>query len=226
MIMSVQSLTIYVAVIYASCAWTPATGKLGVRNMLNTVQRDVAFKAYQTHRTISLQSTLILSRLLTLNIRVREATWLCEVNRSKDLEDTFLDQKFEQPVYFGNSLHPAHVPEIGYESTEDLESQTRNHFAVFGPQIYTDESHLESKRLQVFSEGIDRPEHYPLAHVAGRDNSKTVAEGMVVRLFWARAHNEIAGNDRADELARWAALTKKTVADYGKFSLSQAKKSE
>ncbi|GBP78444.1 Putative 115 kDa protein in type-1 retrotransposable element R1DM [Eumeta japonica] len=65
--------TIYITVIeptvlYASCAWAPATGKLGVRKMLDAVQRSVALKACRAHRTVSLHSALILSRLLPLDI--------------------------------------------------------------------------------------------------------------------------------------------------------------
>ncbi|GBP60081.1 hypothetical protein EVAR_7074_1 [Eumeta japonica] len=45
-----------------------------------------------------------------------------------------------------------------------------------------------------------------------------------VRLFWVGAYAGIADNERADELARRAALAKKTAADYDKFTLSYAKK--
>ncbi|GBP84502.1 hypothetical protein EVAR_12641_1 [Eumeta japonica] len=67
---------------------------------------------------------LILSRLHPLDIRVREAAWLYEVKRGKDLEDTFVDRELETPVYFSDLPHPAHVPEIGYESVEDMETKT------------------------------------------------------------------------------------------------------
>ncbi|GBP93906.1 Putative 115 kDa protein in type-1 retrotransposable element R1DM [Eumeta japonica] len=112
--------TIYITVIeptvlYASCAWAPATGKPGVRRMLDAVQRSVALKACRAHRTVSLHSALILSRLLPLDIRVREAAWLYEMKRGKDLGYTFVDRELERPVYFSDLSHPVHVPEFGYE---------------------------------------------------------------------------------------------------------------
>ncbi|GBP60537.1 Putative 115 kDa protein in type-1 retrotransposable element R1DM [Eumeta japonica] len=130
--------TIYITVIesivlYASCAWAPATGKLGVRKMLDAVQRSVALKAYRAYRTVSLHSALILSKLLPLDIRVREAAQLYEAKRGKDLGNTFVDRELERPVYLGILPHPAHVPEIEYESVEDLDSQTINRLAVVGP---------------------------------------------------------------------------------------------
>ncbi|GBP24164.1 Putative 115 kDa protein in type-1 retrotransposable element R1DM [Eumeta japonica] len=72
-------------VLYTLCAWAPATGKLGVRKMPDAVQCSVALKACQAHRTVSLHSALILSRLHPFDIRVREAVWLYEVKRGKDL---------------------------------------------------------------------------------------------------------------------------------------------
>ncbi|GBP59790.1 hypothetical protein EVAR_30059_1 [Eumeta japonica] len=68
------------------------------------------------------------------------------------------------------------------------------------------------------------PGYHPLAHEARRDISEIVAEGKTVRLFWVRAQVGIAGNEHADELARRAALTKKTAADYDRFPLTYAKK--
>ncbi|GBP19503.1 hypothetical protein EVAR_102050_1 [Eumeta japonica] len=65
--------------------------------------------------------------------------------------------------------------------------------------------------------------YHPLTHEARRDISEIVAEGRAVR-FWIRAHARIAGNERADELARRAGLTKKTAADYDRFPLSYARK--
>ncbi|GBP97447.1 Retrovirus-related Pol polyprotein from type-1 retrotransposable element R1 3 [Eumeta japonica] len=175
--------------------------------------------------------------------------------------------------------HPAHTPELGFESVEDLDPSTVDRLAIVGPHIYTDGSKTEGKvgaaltewrdemesgnstfRLESFctvfqaemfalhraikrvKEGKDRlvnifsdsksslqmltaPKTYnPLAHAARQDIRDIVAEGREVRLFWVRAHAGTTGNERADELARNAALKKKTAADYDRYPLSYAKK--
>ncbi|GBP89242.1 hypothetical protein EVAR_71128_1 [Eumeta japonica] len=95
----------------------------------------------------SLHSALIISRQLPLDIIVREVAWLYEMKRSKNLGHTFLDRELEKPVYFGDLLHPEPVADIGYESVEDLESQTMDRLAVVGPHIYTDGSRTMAKSV-------------------------------------------------------------------------------
>ncbi|GBP96905.1 Putative 115 kDa protein in type-1 retrotransposable element R1DM [Eumeta japonica] len=232
--------TIYITVIepivlYASCAWAPATRKLGVRKMLDAVQRSVALKACRAHRTVSLHSALILARLLPLDIRVREAAWLYEVKRGKDLGDTFVDRELERPVYFGDCLTRARAEtRASRTSTPDGGPSRRRRAAHF-----TDGSRIEGKVGAALTEwrdggrrGTRRYDSIPSARSfrrrwsrckgryggeEWRDISEIVAEGRAVRLFWVRAHAGIAGNERADELARRAALTKKTAADYDGF---------
>ncbi|GBP47535.1 hypothetical protein EVAR_30625_1 [Eumeta japonica] len=119
----------------------------------------VVLKACRAYRRESvLHSALILSRLLPVDIRVKEAAWLYEVKRSKDLGDIFVDRELENPVYFGDLPHFSKVPEIGYESVEDLESQTIDRFAVVGQHIYTDGSRIEGKVGAALTEWRDREE--------------------------------------------------------------------
>ncbi|GBP47844.1 hypothetical protein EVAR_43535_1 [Eumeta japonica] len=111
-------------VLYASCAWGPATGNLSVRKMLDAVQRRVALKACRG------------------SVYSLPAFYL---KRGKDLGNTFVDRELEKPVYFSDLPHPAHVPEIGYENVENLEFQTLNRLAMVGPHIYIDGNRIEGK---------------------------------------------------------------------------------
>ncbi|GBP39226.1 hypothetical protein EVAR_22630_1 [Eumeta japonica] len=137
--------TIYVVVVepivvFASCAWVPAASKLGVRKMFDALQHSVTLKACRANRTVSLHSALILAKLLPLDIWVRETAWLYEVKCRKHLRSICADRELESPVDFCELPHPAHVPELGYESVEDLDTTTIDRLAIVGPHTYTDGS--------------------------------------------------------------------------------------
>ncbi|GBP40810.1 hypothetical protein EVAR_87071_1 [Eumeta japonica] len=58
---------------------------------------------------------------------------------------------------FGDN--PAHVLEIGYESVENLDSQTLEFFPIVGPQIYIlKETESRAKSVQSLRKGIDGEE--------------------------------------------------------------------
>lgn len=65
---------------------------------------------------------------------------------------------------------------------------------------------------------------HPIAHSVLRDISALRAGGRDVRLFWVRAHVGIPGNERADELAKDAALRLKCKAHYDRYPVSYAKR--
>ncbi|KAJ2947205.1 hypothetical protein O0L34_g16913 [Tuta absoluta] len=60
----------------------------------------------------------------------------------------------------------------------------------------------------------NRDSHNPLGFQIRQNILKINEEGKKVRLFWIRAHVGVAGNERADELAKHAALNMKTAPDY------------
>lgn len=61
---------------------------------------------------------------------------------------------------------------------------------------------------------------HPLAAEIKQSVRRIREEGRHVRLFWLRAHVGTPGNERADELAKNAALNKKTLPDYSKVPVS------
>ncbi|XP_063835567.1 uncharacterized protein LOC135084759 [Ostrinia nubilalis] len=65
---------------------------------------------------------------------------------------------------------------------------------------------------------------HPLA-VETRKNLRTaLAQGKAVSLFWVKAHAGLPGNERADELAKEAALSLKRKPDYDKCPVSHVRK--
>ncbi|KAL0894322.1 hypothetical protein ABMA27_012948 [Loxostege sticticalis] len=65
---------------------------------------------------------------------------------------------------------------------------------------------------------------HPLA-VESRENlRKALTQGKDVSLYWIKAHAGLQGNERADELAKEAALASKRKPDYDRCPVSYAKK--
>ncbi|GBP04179.1 hypothetical protein EVAR_19129_1 [Eumeta japonica] len=182
--------------------------------MLDAVQRSVALKACRAHRTVG----------------------------------HFVDRELETRV-FRRFASPAHVPEIGYESVEDLDPQTVDRLAVVGPRIFTDGSRIEGKVGAALTEWRDGRETwystlrldpfctvFQAEMVALQRAIRRVKNGKdgLVNIFSDSRSSLEAGlcayfglermPERADELARRAALTKKTAADYDRFPLSYAKR--
>ncbi|TLM34916.1 hypothetical protein FEC33_19080, partial [Acinetobacter baumannii] len=66
---------------------------------------------------------------------------------------------------------------------------------------------------------------HPLA-VEARDNLRSISlQNTVVTLFWIKAHVGLDGNERADQLAKEAALKSKKRPDYDRCPVSFVKRS-
>lgn len=66
--------------------------------------------------------------------------------------------------------------------------------------------------------------YHPLTFAIRRNIIQIKEQGGTLNLFWIRAHVGTEGNERADELAKAAALSKKTAADYDKCPPSYVKR--
>lgn len=65
---------------------------------------------------------------------------------------------------------------------------------------------------------------HPLAFQIRQNISKIKANGKNIQLFWIRAHVGVEGNERADHLAKLAALRSKTASNYDKCPISYIKR--
>ncbi|XP_063827121.1 uncharacterized protein LOC135076627 [Ostrinia nubilalis] len=274
--------TIYVAVIepiimYASSAWSPAASKLGIRKHLNEVQRGFAQKMVKAYRTTSLNSALVLSGLLPLDLRIREAASLYEIKKGYSRR-VVEDRAVEVPIPYARAPHPAKIAYLEFgmvENSADLIQRVND-----GPQVFTDGSKIEGKvgaALSLWNDGaeitvkklkleefctvfqaellaITKATAIIKAHRTGgifsiysdsrsaletitrgvslhplvietRKNIQEAAEnGKTIKLFWIKAHAGMEGNERADELAKEAALRLKKKPDYDECPISFVKR--
>ncbi|KAL0852476.1 hypothetical protein ABMA28_000643 [Loxostege sticticalis] len=275
--------TIYIAVIepvimYASSAWAPAAEKLGVRKHLNEVQRGFAQKIIKAYRTTALNSALILSGLLPLDLRIREAASLYEIKRGYSRR-VVGDRMVENVVPYTRAPHPVAQVALQFGMIEDGAELARR--ADDGAQVFTDGSKIQGKvgaALSIWRDGVEttvkklKLEKYctvfqaellalaratriiketrsggvfnifsdsrssleaisrcdslhPLVVETRKNILEATNKGITINLFWIKAHAGMQGNERADELAKAAALGLKTKPDYDGCPVSFVKRS-
>ncbi|KAL0850679.1 hypothetical protein ABMA28_006624 [Loxostege sticticalis] len=261
---------------YAAAAWAPTAEKIGVRKLLDSVQRGFAQKLCKSYRTVSLHSALTLAGILPLDLRIQEAAALYETKRGSPLPELG-DRETESRVGFAETPHPALHMDIRFERLEDQSLVDRHN--VQEVRIFTDGSKIEGKvgaalsvwkgeseiRNQKFSLSayctvyqaellaickatggilkgkeksyglysdsmaaletvVNHSSLHPLA-VESRENlRKAFIQGKDVSLFWIKAHAGLLGNERADDLAKEAALASRKKPDYDRCPVSFAKR--
>lgn len=273
--------TIYVAVIepiimYASSVWAAATTKIKIQKQLNTIQRGFARKICRAYRTVSLNAALLLTGLLPLDTRIREAAALYRAKQGQSIDGLPSDREVEKPVCHLKAPHPSEQIAITYQcinTEEDLNLQAG------ALNIYTDGSKLQGKvgaAVSCWEAGMEkktaklRLEEYctvfqaellalskamtivetskqlnvnilsdsrsaldlvrnpkafhPLAYSIKQSAIKIKKNGTNLTLYWVKAHAGIPGNERADQLAKEAALYDKKRADYDCVPVSYAKR--
>ncbi|KAL0817996.1 hypothetical protein ABMA28_008538 [Loxostege sticticalis] len=272
----IYNATIEPIIMYAAPAWAPAAEKIGVRKLLDSVQRGFAQKLCKSYRTVSLHSALTLAGILPLDLRIQEAAALYETKRGSPLPELG-DRETESRVGFAETPHPAMHMDIRFERLEDQSLVDRHN--VQEVRIFTDGSKIEGKvgaalsiwkgesevRNQKFNLSayctvyqaellaickatggilkgreksyglysdsmaaletvVNHSSLHPLA-VESRENlRKAFIQGKDVSLFWIKAHAGLLGNERADDLAKEAALGLKRKPDYDRCPVSFAKR--
>lgn len=259
-------------ILYAANVWAPAANKLGVRKQLNVVQRGFAQKMCRAYRTVSLNSALILTGILPLDLRIREVASLYEAK--KGLNHVVLgDWEIERMALKMDAPHPADQMCLGFVSLVDEEKYSANQ--NFEVRIFTDGSKIEGKvgaALSIWKDDAEAKSvklalsHYCTVYQAELLALCKAAETAVTRkettigiysdsmsalqtvtnngsvhplavetrdalrrcklrnkrvsLFWIKAHAGLEGNERADQLAKEAALKSKTRPAYDQCPVS------
>ncbi|XP_037966921.2 uncharacterized protein LOC119692015 [Plutella xylostella] len=140
--------TIYVAaiepiILYASSAWVKAADKVYIKNQLNTVMRGFAQKICKAHKTVSMNSALILTRLLPLDLRVKEAASLYEAKKGKP-QPVLKGRKVEERASPLQRPHPSEEIQLDFECLES-EAEVQERMTDGAAHIFTDGSKIEGK---------------------------------------------------------------------------------
>ncbi|XP_059059520.1 uncharacterized protein LOC131852803 [Achroia grisella] len=274
--------TIYTAVVepiimYAASAWSESVTKIEFRRQLSVVQRGFAQKICRAYRTVSLNSALVLSGILPLDLRIREAASLYEARRGK-ADGLVGDRDVERMTPAADKPHPAEQGRLEFRDLVD-EEQYKTAQQDCEIRIFTDGSKIEGRvgaALSVWNRATETKalklalsahctvyqaellalsravgiasEHpattigilsdsraalqtvanpkasHPLAEEFRRRHTQCKQNGKTINIYWIKAHAGWEGNERADHLAKEAALKSKRRSDYDWCPVSFAKR--
>ncbi|XP_049886736.1 uncharacterized protein LOC126381283 [Pectinophora gossypiella] len=275
-IRSIYTAVVEPIVLYAASAWAPASNKQCVRSKLNSVQRSFALKMCRAYRTVSLNSALVLTGILPLDLRIQEAASLYEARRGV-CHPALAGGEIERVASALQMPHPAEQGAIELRHLVDEEQYRANCDSEV--RIFTDGSKIEGKvgaalsiwtgvaetktrklalpsyctvyqaellalceatrevlksrktSFAIYSDSmaalltvVNPGALHPLA-VESRDALYNChIQNKSVSLFWIKAHAGLEGNERADSLAKEAALKSKRKPDYDMYPVSFVKR--
>ncbi|CAK1590886.1 unnamed protein product [Parnassius mnemosyne] len=239
-------------VLYAASVWAPAASKLGMKKQLNAVQRGFAQKICRAYRIVSLHSALTFAGLLPLDLRVQEAAFLFEAKRASqmDLEFICLGNEYETRLNNTQSLRiftdgSKIEGKVGAAlSFWNIEAETgtiklklSDYFTVYQAEILAifraTECILSRKEQSfgVYSDSraaletmVNQETKHPLAVKTRKNIQAVFPQHKSIQLFWIKAHAGLPGNERADELAKQAALRIKGKSAYDLCQVSFIKR--
>ncbi|CAK1584821.1 unnamed protein product [Parnassius mnemosyne] len=273
--------TIYMAVVeptilYAASCWAETTNKKYIERILNRMTQIFGIRISKGHKTNSLISSTLLSKIIPLALRAKENASIYEIKRGKPIE-LLPGREIETRISPYDLPHPCERIQRNFKHVNNQKDidEIKNDWV----RIFTDGSKIDGKvgaAVTVWHNGLEIKtitfrlesycsiyqaemmaiqralkyiisKKYPGANIISDSRSaitticdpvslnpiaseirtmiKTLEDNRKqVELYWIKAHCGIQGNERADELAKQAAIKNKQSPAYDKFPLSYAKR--
>ncbi|GBP98475.1 hypothetical protein EVAR_59901_1 [Eumeta japonica] len=211
--------TIYITVIeptvlYASCAWAPATGKLGVRKMLDAVQRSVAFGRRSPHSVPAFRADPLEAALPTWARETRISATCFTLRTCPRSRASRPDPRRWTVSRWSDHTDGSRIEAKSVRPLTEWRDGEETWYSTSGSIPSARSSRLRWSRckrairrvkngkdglVNIFSDQVSGltglKTYHPLAKKLGATSPEIVAEGRP-RLFWVRAHAGIAGNER------------------------------
>lgn len=264
-------------VLYAASVWSPILEKKYAIKTLNKIARLFAIKISKSHRTVSLNASILLARILPLDLRAKEAAEAYLIKRGKPIigssggwvEKQISPFQLPHPAKRRSVRHNCIETQINLNEIEFKELsiytdgskikgkvggatsvwingvETHNHTFRLGDKCSVFQAELvallracrlltrrpySGKSADIFSDSrsalqaIEDPiSLHPIVVEIKNAIHNLESLGGQVKFYWVRAHTGIKGNERADELAKFAALQDKTAPIYDAIPAQTAK---
>ncbi|XP_050558906.1 uncharacterized protein LOC126912164 [Spodoptera frugiperda] len=240
---SIYTAVVEPIVLYAASAWAPAVNKLGIRKQLNVVQRGFAQKLCRAHRTVSLHSALLLAGILPsifecVKLLHSEQTTV-EFSSLVD-EEQYNNHAFNYDVRIftdGSKIEGKVGAALSlWDSATEIKSKKLvlpSYCTVYQAELLAlqraagEALNSEKTTFGIFSDSMaalqtvaNPTSPHPLAVEARNALRHCASQNKRVSLFWIKAHAGLEGNERADYLAKEAALRSKRRPDYDRCPVS------
>ncbi|XP_073948685.1 uncharacterized protein [Choristoneura fumiferana] len=204
------------------------------RRKFEVLQRGIAQKQCGAYRTVSLNAAMLLTGMLPLDLRVVRWPHCMRPRRCENLLQ-LAGREVERRASALGAPHPAELMNIGFGILGDQEDLDNN--KNYHTRIYTDGSRIDGRvgaALSVWQGDAETKAVklalanyctvYQAELLALREATGVALKSKEISFFWIKAHAGLDGNERADQLAKEAAVASKKRPNYDLCPVSHIKR--